>query len=333
MKCVNHPDREATEQCVFCKDVLCDDCAFEIGNEVYACDKCYDKYITKSQNEDVAFNQNNPNQQKSSTQQNSNTNNKQESKNNGCGCLLICIALILLIGIMPIIGSALGTSDVKYRDTYTKSNHKETTSNAVVTTNSGQNTISKNTNDETTALSYSSATTANNKFNISKEDLPNYSISSFDNISSRNSKRMRFKITLSDRRISQEDVINIGKFFYDTLIVDLNENYGYIDGFQILIYGDSDSQSWGATIGSISYNINGSKKFQDASVVKSWENAPLERDFQIVGALMEALAKSNEKESVINQRIADKYGISVEELHNMYLETSNYRFPSKFDIE
>ena len=47
MKCVNHPEHEATEQCVFCKDVLCDDCAYEIGNKVYACGKCYDKYILK----------------------------------------------------------------------------------------------------------------------------------------------------------------------------------------------------------------------------------------------------------------------------------------------
>ncbi len=50
MKCVNHPEREATEQCVFCKDVLCDDCAFEINNEVYSCEKCYDKYIAKQSN-------------------------------------------------------------------------------------------------------------------------------------------------------------------------------------------------------------------------------------------------------------------------------------------
>lgn len=329
MKCVNHPEREATEQCVFCKDVLCDDCAFEIGNEVYACGKCYDKHITKSKNEVVAFNQSNPTHQNGSTKQNSNADNK----NSGCGCLLICIALILLIGIMPIIGSALGTTDVKYRDTYTKSDHKDITSSTTATTIYKQSIISQNTNDETTALLYNSAKSADDKFEISKEDLPGYSISSFEDISSRNSKRMRFKITLSDRRISKEDVINIGKFFYNTLIVDLNENYGYIDGFQILMYGEADSQSWGATIGSISYNINGAKKFQDASVVKSWENAPSERDFQIVGALMEALAESNEKESVINQRIADKYGISVEELHNMYLETSNYRFPSKFNVE
>ena len=310
MKCVNHPDRDATAKCLICKDLLCAECKIEYDIDKFICKSCAEKL--NSHNDNQTQSQNSQQTTKDVFLFNIPTESKQPEQNgkkssNGCGCALFVLAALCIL-LLPTISGILksGESTGPYKASATTA--------------------------RTTDNEHNDAKTLT-KYPVSKDDLPNYNISSFENISSRDRKRMRFKITLSDRTISQEDVINIGKFFYNTLIVDLNKDYGYIDGFQILIYGEFDSQSWGATVGSISYNIDGSNKFQNASVIKSWDGVPSERAFRIVGALMNALAESDEEETIINQQIANKYNISVEELKELYLDTSYFRIPKYFDVK
>ena len=40
MKCINHPDKDATIQCLVCKTPLCDDCAIPVGSGGFKCTNC-----------------------------------------------------------------------------------------------------------------------------------------------------------------------------------------------------------------------------------------------------------------------------------------------------
>lgn len=40
MKCVNHPNNDATAQCSVCKDLLCDECRVEVLGDKYICKAC-----------------------------------------------------------------------------------------------------------------------------------------------------------------------------------------------------------------------------------------------------------------------------------------------------
>jgi hypothetical protein len=40
MKCINHPDRDATTQCLVCKTPLCDDCAIPLESGGSKCTNC-----------------------------------------------------------------------------------------------------------------------------------------------------------------------------------------------------------------------------------------------------------------------------------------------------
>ena len=40
MKCINHPDKDATCQCLVCKTPLCDDCAIPVESGGFKCTNC-----------------------------------------------------------------------------------------------------------------------------------------------------------------------------------------------------------------------------------------------------------------------------------------------------
>jgi len=40
MKCINHPDKDATTQCLVCKTPLCDDCAIPVESGGFKCTNC-----------------------------------------------------------------------------------------------------------------------------------------------------------------------------------------------------------------------------------------------------------------------------------------------------
>ncbi|MCF8012388.1 MAG: B-box zinc finger protein [Clostridiales bacterium] len=44
MKCINHPDRDAETLCCDCKEPLCSECSYKIGNSTY-CYRCLEKTV------------------------------------------------------------------------------------------------------------------------------------------------------------------------------------------------------------------------------------------------------------------------------------------------
>lgn len=186
--------------------------------------------------------------------------------------------------------------------------------------------------DDTNVSVSEPAVNTNAVYDISLDDLPNFDSVDFADISSRDYKRIRIKILLDDRKISDRDIINFGKHFYNILILGLDEEYDIVDGFQLWFYGKNDYIGGTPTVGKISYNIDGSKQFADAAVIKSWDNAPTEEEFKIVGDLMELLSTTSTPESEIKESIGNKYGITADEVYDLYVKCSSYYYPKPFDI-
>lgn len=109
MKCVNHPDRDATEQCSLCKDLLCDDCKVKYGVDKYICKSCSEKITPHTP---IESNQSEPNSNKS---------------NGGLGCVVFALAaacILLLPTISGMLDKGRAINSYKPSDTTLSSSSK-----------------------------------------------------------------------------------------------------------------------------------------------------------------------------------------------------------------